>query len=125
MATYVKTGLVSFSALAIAVTMAGFTGAAYAQSDEEYIGAAHHSLISGGNPGYSNPGPSNGPHAGYSEPSPMGAPGAHAQNQPAPSAAPEARATGSILDSQPCYVDIPAYDKNGKFLGRGMINTCY
>jgi hypothetical protein len=123
MATYAKTRLVSFSALAVAVTVAGFTGAAYAQSDEEYVGAAHHSLINNYDKSPGQPAP---PNVGGSHQSPgVRVDAAGSNNLPATAAVPAERATGSILDNQPCYVDIPAYDKSGKFLGRGMINTCY
>ena len=30
---------------------------------------------------------------------------------------------GAISNS-PCYADMPVYNKEGRFLGRGLVNTC-
>jgi hypothetical protein len=99
---YAKIGLASFSAVTLGAALVGFAGCASAQSDEQLFGAARHSLINS-----------------YAKD------GQHTRGITDPGSQNPTGASGSIFDNKPCYVDLPTYDKNGKFLGRGIVNNCY
>jgi hypothetical protein len=102
----------AIGALALGLAFAGFAVSASADSS----GTGNGNNTSGDNPAAAANGTGNGNNTGNTT---------DAEGGNATGNAPAITQTGEgALSTSPCYADMPVYNKEGKFLGRGLVNTC-
>jgi hypothetical protein len=109
----------AIGALALGLAFAGFAVSASADS----TGTGNGNNTGGDNPAAAANGTGNGNTTGTTDAKAAAGADASADNAKGNDSAIKQTGEGA-LSTGPCYADMPVYNKEGKFLGRGLVNTC-